>query len=78
MISEEDREVVLTTARSYRPGAPMTIDDIMVAARLDGHPLDHVGGQEISRVLRRAGARCISLPKAGHTSHWILEEAKTE
>ena len=51
----------------------MTIDDIKVAARLDGHPLDHVGGQEIAGVLRRAGARCISLPKAGHTRHWILE-----
>ena len=72
-MTPEDSAAVLAAARSYRPGAPMTIDDIKVAARLDGHPLDHVGGQEISGVLRRAGARCISLPKAGHTRHWILE-----
>lgn len=72
-MTPEDSAAVLAAARSYRPGALMTVEDILIAARVDGHPLDHADGRAIAAVLRRAGARPISLTGSGHLIHWILE-----
>ena len=67
----------MAAAMSYRVGAMMTVHDIRVAAAVDGHPLDHVGGREIAAVLRHGGLRSVRLDgpngEAEHCCHWILE-----
>lgn len=48
---ESDRMAIHAAARSFRMGAPITVDDIRFACWADGHPIDHVEGRYIAKCL---------------------------
>ena len=52
MISMVDREAVHAAVRSYRPGAPITLKDVRIACRMDGHPVDHLDKGQLSRLVK--------------------------
>ena len=60
-MTPEDREAVMAAAMSYRVGAMISVYDIRIAAAVDGHSLDHVGGCEIAAVLKHGGLRSVTL-----------------
>jgi len=49
----ELEEIIHSTARSFRQGAPITIFDIRVAAAFDGHSLKGVHKTTIAECLRK-------------------------
>ena len=52
MISMVDREAVHAAVHSYRPEAPITLIDVRIACKLDGHPIDHINKDELGRIVR--------------------------
>lgn len=81
-MDDSDRAAIIAALRSYRPNAPVSIEDVRVAAAMDGHPLSHVGSKDIVVVLktvavcepgrcRRAG-HWIPVPDPGEAVRWSL------
>lgn len=52
-VSDMDRSAIIDAIHSYRPGAPMTLNDIRIACRLDGHPVDHIDHTVMASIVRR-------------------------
>ncbi len=50
-IDDSDRLAIHSAARSFRKGAPIIVDDIKFACRVDGHPVDHINGHYIAQCL---------------------------
>ena len=69
-ISDQDRRVVLETVGTFRLGAPITVDDIRFAAKVDGHDLSHVLWNELPMIIKE---RCDAYkPYGGHERvSWI-------
>lgn len=49
---EPVRRAVHQAIRSYRPGSPITMEDIRIACRLDGHPVDGVSHNLLGALAR--------------------------
>ena len=47
-----DRQAVHAAVRSYRPGAPISLEDVRIACRMDGHPVDHLSRSTLSSFVR--------------------------
>jgi len=69
-ISDQDRRVVLETVGTFRLGAPITVDDVRFAAKVDGHDLSHISWYELPLILKE---RCDGRKLIGSHEHvsWI-------
>jgi hypothetical protein len=51
-MTPEQEQAIIDTIRTFRPGAPICVDDIRFAAAVDGHDLSGVLPWEWGRVMR--------------------------
>lgn len=51
-LSYADRSAIVSAVKSYRRGAPMTLEDIRIACALDGHRIDHIDRRSLSHFVR--------------------------
>lgn len=68
-MNPDDRTAIIEAVFSYRATAPITIEDVRMAAALDGHSLRHIESWQIAIVLRDV-AVCESNPYC-HRGHWF-------
>lgn len=69
-MNPDDREAIIAAVRSYRPNAPVNIEDVRIAAAMDGHSLRHVDSKHIVGVLKK-----VAVCEPGdcrRAGHWTL------
>lgn len=51
-MDEQDCRAIYDAVHSFRRGAPILLDDIRFACRVDGHPIDHINAYYLALYLR--------------------------
>lgn len=51
-VTPQVRTAIVNAVHSFRPGAPITIDDVRFACKVDGSDIDHLDPCTVAAVMR--------------------------
>ncbi|KUE73028.1 hypothetical protein AUQ37_03975 [Candidatus Methanomethylophilus sp. 1R26] len=73
-MTPEQEKAIIAAVRSFRPGAPINVDDVQFAAAVDGHDLSGVRPWEWGPVMNTV-CKSADGPYGNHDMRtWIIRE----